>query len=168
MEVNIKYTICFIRKGHEILLLNRQKSPWMGTWNGVGGKIEAGESPMDCVIREVEEETGIHALDVKFKGVVSWIVDNKRTGGMYVYVADIDHYEFPTPRSTREGILDWKDFAWIVHEENVGIANLHYYLQRIFQEDMVYDHQFVYHNREVTGFNSVPYIQSAFETSISS
>ncbi len=34
-----KYTICFIRKGNKILLLNRNKKPNMGMWNGVGGKI---------------------------------------------------------------------------------------------------------------------------------
>lgn len=32
----LKYTICFIKRGDEILLLNREKSSWMGSWNGVG------------------------------------------------------------------------------------------------------------------------------------
>lgn len=36
-----QYTLCFIERGDAILLLNRQKAPWMGCWNGVGGKIEA-------------------------------------------------------------------------------------------------------------------------------
>ena len=39
-----KYTLGFIIKNNEVLLLNRNKSPWMGAWNGVGGKIETGET----------------------------------------------------------------------------------------------------------------------------
>lgn len=55
----ITYNICFIRRGDQILLLNRQKSSWMGAWNGIGGKIEQGESPVESVRREVLEETGL-------------------------------------------------------------------------------------------------------------
>ncbi|MDT2194339.1 NUDIX domain-containing protein [Paenibacillus larvae] len=40
----ITYNICFIRRGDQILLLNRQKSSWMGAWNGIGGKIEQGKA----------------------------------------------------------------------------------------------------------------------------
>ncbi len=47
-----KYTICFIKKGKKILLLNRNKKPNMGMWNGVGGKIEDNETPYEGIIRE--------------------------------------------------------------------------------------------------------------------
>lgn len=50
-----KYTLCFIQRADEILLLNRQKSPWMGSWNGVGGKIEPGESLIESIKREIKE-----------------------------------------------------------------------------------------------------------------
>jgi len=40
-------------------MLNREYAPTQGLWNGVGGKIEGEESPLECVIREVKEETGI-------------------------------------------------------------------------------------------------------------
>ena len=54
-----RYTLCLIRKNDQWLLLNRQKQPAMGMWNGVGGKIEAGESPAESVTRETFEETGL-------------------------------------------------------------------------------------------------------------
>ncbi|WJH35841.1 hypothetical protein N6H14_07935 [Paenibacillus sp. CC-CFT747] len=41
-----RYTICFIRRGNRILLLNRNAPAWMGAWNGVGGKLEPGEAPL--------------------------------------------------------------------------------------------------------------------------
>ena len=62
-----KYTICFIRKGNEILLLNRNKKPNMGMWNGVGGKIEENETPYKGIIRETLEETGIELPSVTYK-----------------------------------------------------------------------------------------------------
>lgn len=63
-----KYTICFIRKGNNILLLNRNKKPTMGMWNGVGGKIEDNETPYEGIIREAFEETGIELQNVTYKG----------------------------------------------------------------------------------------------------
>lgn len=53
----LKYTICFIKRADNILLLNREKPGWMGSWNGVGGKIETGETPIECILREIYEET---------------------------------------------------------------------------------------------------------------
>lgn len=56
-----KYTVCFVKKNNELLMLNREKekAPIMGVWNGVGGKIEKGETPDMGAQREVFEETGI-------------------------------------------------------------------------------------------------------------
>lgn len=61
-----EYTICFIAQQDKVLLLNREKPSWMGSWNGVGGSLEDGETPEDCVLREVMEETAIKLEDVKF------------------------------------------------------------------------------------------------------
>ncbi|MCK5130449.1 MAG: NUDIX domain-containing protein, partial [Clostridiales bacterium] len=49
--MNYKYTICFIKRNDEILLLNRENDSWMGCWNGVGGRLEDGESPTECILR---------------------------------------------------------------------------------------------------------------------
>ncbi|MBM7663112.1 ADP-ribose pyrophosphatase YjhB (NUDIX family) [Bacillus mesophilus] len=45
----IPYTICFIKKNEELLMLYRMKSPNLHKWNGVGGKIEIGENPLQSV-----------------------------------------------------------------------------------------------------------------------
>ena len=50
----LEFTICFIKQGNNILLLNREKPTWMGNWNGVGGKIHARESPKQCILREIK------------------------------------------------------------------------------------------------------------------
>lgn len=121
--VFLEYTICFIKRGDEILLLNRESPSWMGRWNGLGGKIENGESPLECVLREVYEEAEIQLEHAECKGIVSWTKSGGSKGGMYVFVAELPeaiHYE--TPKKTDEGIIDWKEISWIIHPENRGVA----------------------------------------------
>ncbi len=55
-------TLCYVRSGGKTLMLHRIKKPndmHAGKWNGLGGKFEPGESPEDCVVREVREESGL-------------------------------------------------------------------------------------------------------------
>ncbi|OFG41786.1 DNA mismatch repair protein MutT [Listeria monocytogenes] len=121
-----KYTLCFIQRGDEILLLNRQKSPWMGSWNGVGGKIEQGEALLESIKREITEETGISSNDYEIRdiGEMKWFVDGENLGGMYLFLANLpDNYTYPTPRATDEGILDFKKREWILNPENTGVVN---------------------------------------------
>ena len=120
----LKYTICFIRRGNQVLLLNRARAPWMGMWNGVGGKIEAGESPLQGILREVGEETGIELKAARFAGIVTWTVDGGRPGGMYAFVAKVpEDFDYPTPRAVDEGVLDWKDLAWMLNPDNLGVVS---------------------------------------------
>ncbi|EGB1113832.1 8-oxo-dGTP diphosphatase [Listeria monocytogenes] len=121
-----KYTLCFIQRGDEILLLNRQKSPWMGSWNGVGGKIEQGEALLESIKREITEETGISSNDYEIRdiGEMRWFVDGENLGGMHLFLANLpDNYIYATPRATDEGILDFKKRAWILNPENTGVVN---------------------------------------------
>ncbi|MES9738686.1 8-oxo-dGTP diphosphatase [Peribacillus frigoritolerans] len=104
-----KYTVCFVKKNNELLMLNREKAPIMGVWNGVGGKIEKGETPGMGAQREVFEETGIEVDSFFSKGTVTWETPEGELDGIYVYlyIADEDLI-YETPKKTREGILDWK------------------------------------------------------------
>ncbi|RDW17587.1 DNA mismatch repair protein MutT [Oceanobacillus arenosus] len=158
----LKYTICFIKRGNEILLLNREKSSWMGRWNGVGGKLEAEETPMECILREIKEETGIEVAKVAYKGTVTWGDVNASSGGMYAFVAEIpENYSYHTPLKTDEGILDWKKIDWILHPENEGIANLKYYLDTMLEDSRTYEHHFVYEGGRVLEFTRIPQAEKA-------
>lgn len=152
----LKYTICFLKRGDEILLLNRERAPWMGRWNGVGGKLERGESPKECALREIEEETGIVLTDITYKGDIMWDIDDSYSGGMYAFVAELPvTLDFPTPRKTTEGILDWKKIKWVLDPKNDGLANLKYFLQKMLYEDERYIHHFTYESDDVLNFSSV-------------
>lgn len=120
-----KYTVCFVKKENEILMLNREKAPIMGVWNGVGGKIEKGETPDEGALREVFEETGIKVEDFFSKGTITWENSNGEPDGIYVYLYEIDcDFTDKIPLKTREGILDWKSIDWILHPQNLGIAEM--------------------------------------------
>ncbi|MDQ0116276.1 NUDIX hydrolase [Paenibacillus harenae] len=155
----LAYTICFIKRGNEILLLNREKSAWMGCWNGIGGKIEQGESPRESMLRELEEETGIAPLSLHFKGIISWKSEmTGEYGGMYTYVAELhEGYAYETPFKTDEGILDWKTIDWIMHPSNEGVAaNIPLFLPSILEDPDCYEHCTIYKDDELIAHYSHP------------
>lgn len=142
----IRYTICFITCGDRLLLVNRQFTPNLGLWNGVGGKLEPGESPQESVIREVAEETGILLTAPRFAGVVTWGDRyNDTRGGMYVFLAEVDQAVPAGPVETPEGILAWKELSWVLNVENEGVvSNIHRFLPVMLQDPMPYRHHCVY------------------------
>ena len=158
------YTICFIRQAGNILLLNRNAPPWMGMWNGIGGKIEPGETPYRSVLREIAEETGLRLETVVEKGVVTWTVDGEPRGGMYAFVAELpETFEYPTPVPTEEGILDWKSIDWILHPKNDGVAhNIPYFLNKMFNEQQNYNHHCVFANGKLLAVHSIPLTEDVF------
>lgn len=120
----LKYNLCFIHRGAELLMLNRAKPPLVGLWHGVGGKLEPGETPFESVLREVREETGITLNEARFAGVVTWESDPGEFGGMYVYIAELpeDNAEaLMLPRETVEGTLAWKTVEWVTRPDNQGV-----------------------------------------------
>lgn len=138
----LKYTICFVKRGDEILLLNREKPSWMGCWNGIGGKFEKNETPKQCILREIYEETNIKLKDVEFKGVVTWNEKNDKIDGMYLFMKEVPKdYEYKVPVKTREGILDWKKISWIMNSQNTGVAaNIHKYFPKMLENDGVFEY----------------------------
>ncbi|UNK16961.1 8-oxo-dGTP diphosphatase [Paenibacillus sp. N3/727] len=153
----IKYNICFISRGDEILLLNRQFEPWMGCWNGIGGKLDNNELPRNSMRREIYEETNIQEYTLHFKGVVTWVVDEKIVGGMYLYLAEVsEQYVYDTPIKTVEGILDWKPTTWIMDKNNVGIAaNIPESLELILNDPLCYQHQCKYKDGKLIEHTSI-------------
>ncbi len=121
-----QYTLAFIIKNDKVLLLNRNFNPWMGCWNGVGGKIEANETIEASMLREIKEETGLDltANQIKYKGTVTWNTFDTEVLGLYLYICSLsDGQHVSTPFVFEEGILDWKDLTWTLDLENLGVAS---------------------------------------------
>jgi 8-oxo-dGTP diphosphatase len=149
----LKYTICFIKRHDEILLLNRNKKPNMGLWNGVGGKIETGESPFEGIIRETWEETGLLLKEVTYAGNVIFKSIHGEAG-MYVFLANLpDEMTINTPMKVEEGILDWKKIDWILDPNNNGVvSNIHHFLPQMLNGQYGFEHIFVYENGTITEY----------------
>lgn len=137
------YTLAFLVRNDEVLLLNRHKSPWMGAWNGVGGKIQPNETPKQCIKREIAEETGIHIAidDIIDKGSLTWNIFDAKGNGLYLFVVHLSKdLIYQTPKVVDEGILDWKKISWASDMDNQGIArNIPHFLPVILNDPHHYE-----------------------------
>lgn len=102
-------SLCYIERGNEYLLLHRVKKEAdenRDKWIGVGGKFEEGESPEDCMLREVYEETGLCLSSWRFRAVVTFVSDEWGTEYMHLFTADSFSGRL---KSCDEGELEWVD-----------------------------------------------------------
>ena len=100
-------TLCYLERGDEYLLLHRTKKEHdenRDKWIGVGGKFEEGESPEDCLLREVYEETGLHLERYRFRGIVTFASDAYPCEYMHLFTAD---RWSGSPHDCAEGELAW-------------------------------------------------------------
>ncbi|MCI7792011.1 MAG: 8-oxo-dGTP diphosphatase [Lachnospiraceae bacterium] len=83
-------TLCYIEKDNKYLMLHRVKKvndENHDKWIGVGGKFEPGESPEDCLLREIKEETGLTLKKYDFRGIVTFVSDEWGTEYMHLFTA---------------------------------------------------------------------------------
>lgn len=100
-------TLCYIEKDGYWLMLHRVKKKNdlnHDKWIGVGGKFEEGESPEDCLLREVGEETGLTLTDFRFRGLVTFVSDEAPTEYMHLFTATGFTGAL---RDCDEGTLEW-------------------------------------------------------------
>jgi 8-oxo-dGTP diphosphatase len=103
-------TLCYVidRKRNSTLMIYRNKKEndyHEGKWNGLGGKFEQGESPEECAIREIEEESGLKVKSVTMKGFITFpMFDGK--DDWYVFLFTADEFEGELIDSS-EGHLEW-------------------------------------------------------------
>ena len=155
----LKYTIAFILRGDEILMLNRNYEPGLGRWNGVGGKIEQGETPLQGIIREIYEETGItvNEQNVSYTGAVTWVNEYEKSG-MYAFIAEMpETFEYNTPIETDEGILCWKQKDWLFHPKNLGVlSHVPNFLPVMLSDKKLYEHCFSFNKGILSSYEKVP------------
>ena len=153
MEIsNIRYTLCFLTRGDDVLMLHRQKPPNQGLWNGVGGHLEPGESPRACVLREVREETGYQLSTVSFAGLLTWDGYEIPPGGLYIFTAQAPAGE-PGPCS--EGELAWKPRAWVFSSPRV-VSNIHVFGPLVLDGASPQLYHFSYRDGEIQQASVLP------------
>lgn len=110
----IEATLVFIHQGTRVLLIKKLRGIGMGKMNGPGGKIDPGETPEQCAIREVQEELHITPLDPVKRGELWFAMSDLPDIHCHVYTAT----EFTgTPTATEEAIPHWCEIAEIPFEK---------------------------------------------------
>jgi 8-oxo-dGTP diphosphatase len=103
-------TLCYIKFGGKTLMLHRVKKQndiHEGKWNGLGGHIEQGETPEECIIREVYEESGLTLKRPQFRGVLTFpLFDGIEDEYTFLFTSE----EFTGELiDSSEGVLEWID-----------------------------------------------------------
>ena len=107
MQSNLT-TLCYIEQDNKYLMLHRVKKENdinKDKWVGIGGHFEGdNESPEDCLLREVKEETGVILTDFSLRGIITFISDKWQTEYMFLYTAGAFCGEIG---ECDEGKLEW-------------------------------------------------------------
>jgi len=113
-------TVCFLinRNGNKLLLLERSNEPMKNKVTGVGGKTHFGEDIHQSCIREIKEETGYDAKNLKLKGIIKTMLDGHDSSWiLFVYTTDnFSGKQIVCP----EGELKWISLDKVYHENLIG------------------------------------------------
>jgi 8-oxo-dGTP diphosphatase len=142
-------TLCYLHHDGHTLMLHRVKRTddiHAGKWNGLGGKFEPGESPEDCVAREVCEESGLTIENPRLRGLL--IFPGFKGDDWYVFVFSATDFDGELI-GNGEGYL-----KWIPDEELESLPlwpSDHIFLQWL-REEKIFSAKFVYEGEEMKGW----------------
>ena len=100
-------TVCYIEREDCYLMIHRTKKENdvnHDKWIGIGGKLEPGESPHECIVREVLEETGL-TIQPRYRGFITFVSNEFGTEYMHLFTAD--SFVGEVTDSCDEGDLEW-------------------------------------------------------------
>ena len=143
-------TVCYIENQGKYLMLHRTKKKNdinKDKWIGIGGKFEKGESPEECVLREVKEETGLSLKSYKLRGIITYTFTSFEVEYMYIFTSD--NFEGDLTECS-EGELEWID------KEKVTKLNI-WEADKIFLERLEKDSNFFTMKCEYDGDKLISY-----------
>ena len=142
-------TLCYLEKDGKYLMLHRTKKKNdvnEGKWLGIGGHFEEGESPFDCVIREVFEETGLALAEARYRAVVTFSSDAYECEQMHLFTSS--HFVGEMTECA-EGEL-----AWVDKKEVLSLPMWEgdsVFLKLLCEKEAFFSLKLVYHGDCLTG-----------------
>lgn len=143
----VNTTLCYIEKDNQYLMLHRTKKQNdlnESKWIGVGGKFEKDETPEECLLREVREETGLTLTKYKLRAIITFISNEWETEYMYLFTAS----EFTGELiDCDEGDLEWVEKSKIL---NLNIwEGDRIFLKKMIEEDTFFTLKVVYEGNKL-------------------
>ena len=99
---HLNSTVCYLKKDNKVLMIKFTKK-YGYVYAPPGGKFETGEAPLDCIIREFYEETGLTLINPRLQGISYW--KDKKEGIIFIYTAE--DYIGNLINYSNEGELNW-------------------------------------------------------------
>lgn len=130
-------TVCYLKKDGKVLMIKFSKK-WGCVYSPVGGKIESGESPLDCIIREYYEETGLSLIHPRLQGISYW--KDLVEGIIFIYTAE--DFEGDLTIVSSEGKLEWiklEDLSKIRQFEQNKIFTSYLFKDELFEGKFLLD-----------------------------
>ena len=111
-------TLAVLFRGDKILLAMKKRKFGAGKWNGYGGKLDENESPIDGIVREIKEESGLEVAkeDCKELGFMDFYFDDKPEFDQRVIIYRVDNF-VSEPQETEEMMPKWFDISEIPYDE---------------------------------------------------
>lgn len=102
-------TLGYVRRGDDVLLVHRQRDgdDHRGKYNGLGGKLEAGEDAVACLVRELQEEAGITPTSMRLRGTIAWPGFGSDGADWFGLVFVVDSFDGEPPARNDDGPLEW-------------------------------------------------------------
>ena len=132
----IEATLVYLFQNEKVLMLHRVKKKGdihKDKWNGLGGKLEGHESPEECAIREIKEESGYDLHSLKFAGHLFFPHFDKEGNNWSVFVFTSEDFSGLQLENTSEGNLEWIDKDKVI-ELNLWEGD-RYFLPKVLSGD---------------------------------
>ena len=114
--MKLETTLCLLKKDNQILLAMKKRGFGEGKYNGVGGKIEEGETPEEAMIRETEEEIMVTPTQYEKVGVISFDEYYKGQKGNVIFHLYVASEWIGEPKETEEMCPKWFDITEIPYD----------------------------------------------------
>lgn len=145
-------TLCYIEQNDSYLMLHRvskENDINHGKWIGVGGHFKEGESPEECLLREVKEETGLELTSYRMRGIITFVYNETECEYMHLYTADAFNGSLDTEKMSvcEEGILKWVPKTEL---ENLNLwEGDKIFLKMLLEEEEMFSLKLEYHGEEL-------------------
>ena len=146
-------TLCYVKNNNKTLMIHRVKKEndmHEGKWNGLGGKFLPGESPEQCVIREIQEESGLKIEDPVLKGFLTFPKFSNNVD-WYVFVYEAHKFSGDIIDSD-EGNLEWIADSELTNL-NLWSGDKHFF--KWMEENKFFSAKFFYEGGELKDFNVI-------------